>query len=181
MGPLAVAALTLLILGCTQAAAPLDDSQISLRQADLLTTTEPAPLRFAGADPGENKKLERGYFGAPPMIPHSIADAVISLGTNDCVDCHEEGDEDTPGLPPSHKLKPRIEVLSRAQAHQGQVTRVAGYDRVEAYSANRYDCLLCHAPQAADTPPLVDNTFIFEKPTDTQKDSLEGLRSVGPN
>jgi len=168
-----------ILLACTPTGQALSDEQISLRKEDMLATTDAPPLNYAGKDPGENRILERSFFGAPPMIPHVVEVHGVSAEVNDCLDCHEKGDKDTPGLSTSHRIKPRFKVWERAQAREGMVTTLVGYDKADVVSGTRYDCLLCHAPQAADTPALVGNTFESKTPGDATPDVLDQLNSVG--
>ncbi len=59
------------------------------------------------------------------------------------------------------------------------VTRVVGFTRAEVVSGSRYDCMLCHAPQAEGIAPLVDNSFQPVEPRDKQKDILKKLNASG--
>jgi nitrate reductase cytochrome c-type subunit len=171
--------LAVLLLACTPVLEPVGEEEISLRKEGLQQTTDaPGPV-FAGKDPGENKAYARAFHGAPPMIPHNLNDMEVGANTNDCLDCHEEGDKDTPGLPPSHRMKGRFDILSRANARNGQVTSLKEFVRVEVVSGNRYDCKLCHAMQAENAGSLVENTFTPVKPADAQKDILDALNAGG--
>ncbi len=167
------------MLACTGTTQPLSDEDISLRREGLARTTEaPAPV-YAGKEPGENKVYTRAFHDAPPMVPHSVADMELTAGANDCLDCHEEGDEDTPGLPPSHRIKAKAEILSRAAVRSGQVTRISSFVKVRVVAGNRYDCRLCHAPQAENAPNLVDNIFAAVELEDSRKDILDNLNEGG--
>ncbi|MEE8436269.1 MAG: nitrate reductase cytochrome c-type subunit [bacterium] len=167
------------ILVFAQAAKTFGDEEISLRREDPLKTTLAPKVEYAGKEPGENRKLARSFFGAPPMIPHSVRDTELNLETNDCLECHGDPDEDTPGLPPSHKIKAKIKVWKRSQAKQGMVTTVTGFTKVEVVNGSRYDCMLCHAPQAANIPELVGNGFEGPMPKHPRKDVLDQLNSAG--
>ena len=178
--PLAAAlALTGLLLACTQTLRTFSDDQISLRKEPMRQTTGAAGPIFTGKDPGENKVYGRAYYDAQPMIPHNLTDMEISASANDCLDCHEEGDGETPGLPPSHRIKGRVEIFSRDGARQGQLTQVVEFVKVEVVSGNRYNCMLCHALQAQNAKQLVENTFQPEQPSDARKDALDGLNEGG--
>ena len=177
--PVAAALLALLLLACTQALQPVGEEDISLRREGLQqTTSAPGPV-YAGKDPGENKTYARAFYGAPPMIPHNLTDMQVGADTNDCLDCHEEGDEETPGLPPTHRMKGRFDILARAEARNGQLTSLKEFVKVEVVSGNRYDCMLCHAPQAENVGNLVENTFTPVKPGDAQQDVLDALNAGG--
>ena len=168
-----------LLLAFPTVGGPLKDEQISLRPEGLLQLTHPVQPEYSAKDPGENKLLTRAYYGAPPMIPHSIADQSLSATSNDCMDCHEAGDKDTPGLPATHRIKALFGEYTRGQARNGALTAFSGFGRVDTVSGNRYDCMLCHAPQASNAEPLVENTFQPVFPAGSPKDKTDGLRSTG--
>ena len=163
-----------LMLAWAQSGA-VSDEEISLRKGGVMGTTSAVAPMYSTADPGENKLLPRGFFGAPPMIPHSVDELATSVSTNDCVDCHGSPDEDTPGLPPSHLIKPNFTILNGGKNKQGMVTVLDGYTRVKNVVGNRFQCLLCHAQQAENADLLVDNTFIVVNPKDDQKKALESV------
>lgn len=167
------------LLACAQAVQSFGDDQISLRREDPLKTTVAPKLVYAGKEAGENQKLPRAFYGAPPMIPHSVAETELTVKTNDCLDCHGEADKDTPGMPPSHRIKSQFKDSKRAQAQQGMVTTFTGYGKADVVSGSRYNCLLCHAPQAANTPELIGNSFQGVTPKAQQKDVLDQLNSTG--
>ena len=90
------------LLACSNSAKSVSDREISLRKESLDVVTNPRAPVYSGKEPGENKKFKRAFYGAPPMIPHSMEDSVVGAKSNDCLDCHGEGDEETPGISPSH-------------------------------------------------------------------------------
>jgi len=167
------------LLACTSSAGPIPDEQVSLRREDpLALTASPAP-EITAKDPGENTRFQRAYFGAPPMIPHRIDGQAIRSDANDCLDCHEVSDEDTPGIPPSHHVVVRFDVLTRAKARHGMTTAFAGFAKADTVAGSRYNCLLCHAPQVGNAQPLVPNSFVSTTPKDAHKDVLQQLNSEG--
>lgn len=167
-----------LLLACA-GGGPRSDEDISLRRQDPSALTSPSPVLYALKDPGDSKRLPRAYYGAPPLIPHSVADQTVDLGTNDCLDCHAEADEDTPGLPPSHHVKADFQVLPRDGARHGLTTAFTGYGKASLVAGNRYDCLLCHVPQSTSADRLVDNNFATVQPKDAPKDVLDQLNTEG--
>ena len=157
----------------------LSDEDVSLRREGLLELTTPAPVVYEAPEAGDSKPIARAYYGAPPLIPHAVAGQAIGLRGNDCLDCHEEGDTDTPGLPPSHRIKALFRLVPRAESEAGATTVFEGFAQAERVSGNRYDCLLCHVPQATGAKELVRNGFTPVQPKDAHKDNLEPLESVG--
>ena len=128
------------------AAGAIPDSTVGLARASVFATPAPPAPRPNTADPAEGQRLPRAYRGAPPRIPHGIADFVpITRERNACVECHDPATASESGavpLPASHYRD-----LRRAP-------RVQGKDVVGA----RYVCVSCHVP-VTDAPPLVENRF----------------------
>ena len=102
----------------------------------LKETNSPPVVKYGGAAPGENNLLPRGFEGAPPQIPHDIADLTVDLGANDCLGCHE----------PAEAAEMEGAVLAPA-------THVNAEGRI---NMDRYQCVICHVMQA-EVKPLVKN------------------------
>lgn len=170
---------TAALVACTQTQ-PITEDELFIRKADMeATVTEPAP-EFTTAYAGESQPAPPAFYGAPPTIPHDIADMWVSREYNDCLDCHELGDADTPAIPPSHRIKAQMESPARTAARGPMVTEVESFYKVSRVSGERFNCLQCHAPQAENADLLVDNTFTPDQPDDTNlKDVLEGLNEKG--
>lgn len=163
-----------------QAQKAVPERDISLRRAPLSATTRAEGPVYPSHDPGEGKKKgARAFFGAPPTIPHTVAEMIVARDANDCLDCHEEGDQETPGVPPSHRIKALIRSVPRAKAKEAQVTTVTGFVRVKVVAGNRFDCTLCHVPQAENATLLVGNTFVPVTLKRPPKDTLKGLQARG--
>jgi cytochrome c-type protein NapB len=76
----------------------------------------------------------------PVMIPHTIDDdGPITAEKNGCVRCHTATGKKLRGAPPV------------------PASHVASGDGTPAVHGKRWNCLLCHAPQA-DVKPVVANT-----------------------
>jgi cytochrome c-type protein NapB len=152
-----VAGLVLLgIGGAGSAPEPDDGIDVYFRDADLGALSAQGLEHYRTHEPGESERIERAFPGAPPQIPHSIEDLEpISLGENECLECHHpenasEG-EDVP-LPDSHF---EHAVLGSGAAGDPMVVVVKGYRLVKDEHGSRYNCTMCHTPQAidVDTPP----------------------------
>ncbi len=107
-----------------------------------LASGEPGMNIYPDSAPGETKRIDRPFKGAPPLVPHDVVEFNISRSANDCLDCHLEGVEIEEGhvatqVPPSHYLNEY-----RGEEQKDQVTGI------------RYNCLQCHLPQAAGEPPV---------------------------
>jgi len=102
--------------------------------------SQPGMNTYPTSPPGQTKKLERPYQGAPPLIPHSLEGLGITRSGNDCLACHSEGIEIEKGhiatkVPPSHYVN----------EYTGEQTK----DQVIGV---RYNCLQCHVPQSEKDP-----------------------------
>ncbi len=105
-------------------------------EGDGLVTGEPGMNSYPEEEPGETTPFERVYENAPPSVPHSIADFSIDRESNDCLDCHLEGeemDEDhiATKIPPTHFTNEY-----RQESVEDGVTGI------------RYNCTQCHVQQA---------------------------------
>ena len=90
----------------------------------------------------EEGEFKKSYKTHPPMIPHKIGTARISLKKNQCLKCHgdlEHKEIDAPMVSKTH-------FINRAGKRLGHV------------STRYYFCTQCHASQI-DKTPLVQNVF----------------------
>jgi len=112
-----------------------DDSQ----NLPVVKYHEQAPV------PGKVKPFKKSFSDAPPMIPHSVEGMVpITRNSNMCLNCHMPQAAKSMGvtaIPASHFVD---------NFESGKKTaKLAG---------SRYNCTLCHAPQAK-VDPVVENKF----------------------
>lgn len=147
----------LLASGCANSrpapvAAPPDppasvaDESLGLARGSVFDAPSPPAVKVNESAPGELPALARPYAGAPPRIPHGVADFLpITAKQNACLDCHglkeKEAGQPTP-IPASHYTDYR-------NAPDRVGTRVVGA---------RYVCVSCHAA-TTDAPDLVENRF----------------------
>lgn len=112
----------------------MDEGKIELGNIDY--SAEPAGL---------SKRFDRSYENAPPLIPHDLEGLVpITKDLNMCVTCHMpefSKDVNSTAIPKTHLVDLR-----------------SGEDNHGELESSRYDCTLCHVPQA-NTTPLVKNNF----------------------
>ncbi len=165
-----------LLLGCV---ASISDATLSLRKGETAgdSVVLVAP-QYTNVEAGESKKMDRAFYDAPPMIPHSIEEMVQNKEENECLGCHEDGDEDTPGISPSHRIKAVIKSVERSQSVNGQLHVVETHAKVaEGINNERYNCTACHLPQATNLVRLVENDFNKAEPSDAKKDVLDDLNS----
>ena len=99
------------------------------------TTSPPVGMDWKSAE----SPIARSFDQQPPLIPHDIADYVVTTQENGCLDCHADPDSDAPKLSKTHFMD-----------RDGKMQ--------EKVSSLRYFCLQCHVGQV-DAKPLVENTF----------------------
>jgi len=126
-----------------------DGIDVYFRNTDLLSIgNSEAPPSYSMADPGESKRIERAFETSPPSIPHAIEDMYpIRVGDNECLECHSPdnaGEDDLP-LPDSHFLHPNVQAGTGAMR-----TVVTGYRQTADLNSARYNCSMCHTPQATN-------------------------------
>ncbi len=152
-----VAGLTIaLITGCqVQAQAgssgekTISPEELSYRKAPLTVNTEPPPIEFPKAPPGQAKRFERAYENAPPLIPHSVEGLLpITKNNNACLGCHDPKVAKSVGATP---ISP-THFIDFFQLIKGKVVKLNKLDPA------RWNCVQCHVPQA-NAKPLVKNTF----------------------
>jgi len=126
--------------------AAVPDSALGLSHTSVFSVPAPPAVAVPDGIPGDTPRIARAYPGAPPRIPHGIADFVpITRDQNMCIECHDVGSAGDTGavpIPASHYVD-----LRRAPGEERD--RVAGA---------RYVCVSCQVPQT-DAPPLVGSTF----------------------
>lgn len=140
-----------LVGGTALAGKPVDAPELGLSKSSVFEVPEPEAFAYSDVRPKKSESLPRAYPGAPPQIPHNIEDSMpIMAGDNLCLDCHDKpdkwGEEVRKGkgkpIPKSH--------YTGFKTQQLDPERVAG---------SRYFCTQCHAPQAQNVKPLVENDF----------------------
>jgi cytochrome c-type protein NapB len=141
---LATAAVAALALAAP--AKPIPDRDIGLSKTAPAEVAAPPRVKENDSSPGERPVRPRAFPGAPPAVPHGVADLLpITPKANACVDCHavkeKKKGEPTP-IPASHYVD-----LRNAPGKQGE--QVAGA---------RWICVECHVPQQ-DVKPLVGSPF----------------------
>jgi cytochrome c-type protein NapB len=128
-----------------------DDINVFFRTASLGSLSDQGLPEYPEADAGESTKLGRDFPDAPPQIPHAIEDMYpITLAGNDCLDCHHPenaiGADDVP-LPESHFQEP---VMGKGDGQSPMVWVVKDYAKTQDVAGARFNCNLCHTPQATN-------------------------------
>jgi cytochrome c-type protein NapB len=141
MATLIAAFVTVLVASCAATGEKVDVRGLRPNQ---LTAEDLVPVmtEYVGKTPGEQEKLVRSFEQQPPLIPHKIEGYRVDLKVNRCLECHEKPfyiEEKAPKIGDSHYKNREGKVLDKI-------------------SMLRYNCNLCHVPQA-NAQPLVSNTF----------------------
>ncbi len=156
---LAAAALVpLLILGAgsvDKMKEPSDGLDMYFRDMALLALTDQPLPNFPDTAAGDSKLLARDFPDAPPQIPHTVEDMYpITASENECLECHHPDNasskEDSP-VPESHFKAP---VMGKGGSQNPMLWVVKDYKKIKDVVGARYNCSMCHTPQArnVDTP-----------------------------
>jgi len=137
-----------------------DGLDVYFRDVDLMALSDPELAEYSDVEPGEAGVFEESWVGAPPQIPHSVEDLLpIASDDNACLDCHSGDDEDVVAVPESHFLMAQV---SNEEAETGMRVTIEGYEASETVAGSRYNCVLCHTPQALNVSEP-ENEFESEK------------------
>jgi cytochrome c-type protein NapB len=141
-----------------------DGLDVFFRDASLVSLSDQALPEYPDADAGESTKIARDFPDAPPQIPHAVEDMFpLTLGGNECLECHlpENATGDDVPLPESHFKAP---VMGKGADDEPMVWVVKDYRQTEDLMGARYNCNMCHTPQATNVA--------------TPKNSFDSPRSV---
>lgn len=139
-----------LVLGA--ATKEVDDGiDVYFRDADLGALADQALPIYPDTEAGESMVLERDFPDAPPQISHTVEDMYpITADDNECLNCHHPentvSEEDAP-LPETHFERA---VMARGGKGEPMVWVVANYETAKDVVGNRYNCSMCHTPQATN-------------------------------
>lgn len=151
---LAAALVPLLVLGAGSAdnKKEADDGMdMYFRDGDLLALTKQELPAYPDTAAGESNSLGRDFPDAPPQIPHTVEDMYpITAEDNECLECHSPENatskDDVP-LPESHFKAP---VMGKGGPDDPMVWVVKDYKKSDELFGARYNCNMCHTPQATN-------------------------------
>jgi cytochrome c-type protein NapB len=160
---MATGLVSLLILGAGSAddmKEAKDGLDLYFRDGALLALTEQSLPVYPDTATGESAELPRDFPDAPSLIPHTIEDMYpLTLDENECLDCHHPENaiskDDVP-MPESHFQAP---VMGKGAPGDPMIWVVKDYKKIKDVLGARYNCNMCHTPQAmnVETP---NNRFI---------------------
>jgi len=140
-----------LFTGCQQTTASKAAKEVKvtgIREANLNADSQNLPelkLNTTQPIPGKVKAQPKSFVTAPPMIPHSVEGMVpITKNSNMCLNCH---------MPSSAKS---MGVTAIPDSHFED--NFNGGKKTSKLAGSRYNCTLCHAPQAM-VDPVIENKF----------------------
>lgn len=127
----------------------LSEEELGYRNAPLYTEeAAPPEVQYPTEPPGTGKRLSRAYENAPPQIPHSVEGLVpIKPGQNACLGCHMPDVAKSVGATPMSPTHYKLDLFTKG-----------GKKEELKIDPARYQCVMCHAPQA-NAKPLVKNVF----------------------
>jgi cytochrome c-type protein NapB len=169
---LLVALVPLLLLGggsIDETPESKDGMDVYFRSTDLLALSEQGLPEYPDTPAGEAGSLGRDFPDAPPQIPHTTEDMYpITLDDNECLECHlpENASKGDVPVPESHFKAP---VMGKGGPDDAMVWVVKDYQKSDELVGARYNCSMCHTPQAGnvDTP---SSTFLsMQKSKDGKK------------
>lgn len=137
-----------------------DGMDMYFRDASLLSLSNQKLAEYPEIDPGESYVLERAWDTAPPSVSHTVEDMYpIGIGSNECLDCHSPANAVEGDIPLSDA---HLESPQMGKGKAEMVWVVKKYKKGKEVNNARYDCRMCHAPQAIDidTP---NTTFVTMK------------------
>ncbi len=127
-------------------AAPVRVQDLGLARVTLDAVPNPPAVAFETATPGEQPVIPRYFAGAPPQIPHLIADFLpIRPAENTCADCH------------AIKTRAPGEPTPVPASHYRDMRHAPDTDR-DTVAGARWNCIACHVVRN-DAKVLVGNTF----------------------
>lgn len=133
------------LIGCAGDNMELSEEEIGLRNVPLKSeNVDIKQYSYSTTPAGESKVFDRAYENAPPMIPHDVEGLIdITKDYNACIDCH------------SQENAPLMNATPVPDSHMYDTFKGK---KVDTIVSNRYNCNLCHTPQA-NAKPLVGNNF----------------------
>jgi nitrate reductase cytochrome c-type subunit len=164
-----VVPLLLLAAGGADLAEETDDGiNVYFRDTELGALAKQDAAKFPGTDAGESQLIDRSFPDAPPSIPHTVEDMYpITPGDNECLECHHPDNAvegtDIP-LPETHFRQP---VMAKGGKNDAMVWVVKSYKQAKDVVGSRYNCSMCHTPQA-DNVRTIKSTFKRVKGGPTQ-------------
>jgi cytochrome c-type protein NapB len=128
-----------------------DGIDVWFRDADIEAMSDQELAKYIETAAGESKRMERSWSDAPPSIPHTVEDMLpITSDDNECAECHHPENttskDDLP-LPDTHFEQV---VVVDGKKNEAMRNKVDGYRKAEDLVGSRYNCMMCHAPQAGN-------------------------------
>jgi cytochrome c-type protein NapB len=163
-----VVPLLLLGAGAGDIAKETDDGiDVYFRDTDLGALAKQDVTKYPDTDAGDAELVKRSFPDAPPVVPHTVEDTfVITADDNECLECHHPDNAEEGIDIPMTKTHFRQPVMAKGGEDSPMTWVVEGYRQVEDLAGTRYNCSMCHAPQAENVR-TIESTFkrVAGKPT----------------
>ncbi|MCP3987323.1 MAG: hypothetical protein GY723_23290 [bacterium] len=146
---------TLLAIGAsaedTKNAEVDDGVDVYFRDVDLSALSNQELPIYLDEEPGESAILERAWPDAPPQIPHTVEDMLPIRGnSNECLDCHHpENATDDSEVPVTESHFKKAQMVEGKPGEPMRL-KVGSYSKGKDLSGARYNCTMCHTPQATN-------------------------------
>ena len=160
--------LLLLAIGGTDFATESDDGiDVYFRDTDLGALAKQDAAVFPTTEAGESLLIDRSFPDAPPVIPHAVEEMYpITADDNECLECHHPDNAAEGSDIPLPKTHFRQAVMAKGGKGDVMVWVVKSYEDTGDLAGNRYNCSMCHTPQA-ENARTITSTFkrVKGKPT----------------
>jgi nitrate reductase cytochrome c-type subunit len=160
--------LLLLAIGGTDPAMEMDDGiDVYFRDTALGALAKQDAAKFPTTDAGEAELIARSFPDAPPVVPHTVEDMYpITANDNECLECHHPDNAAEGSDIPLPKTHFRRAVMAEGGEGDLMVWVVKSYENTGDLVGSRYNCNMCHTPQA-ENARTVKSTFkrVKGKPT----------------
>ena len=160
--------LLLLAIGGTDLATEADDGiDVYFRDTTLEALAKQDAAKFPTTDAGESQLIDRSFPDAPPAIPHTVEDMYpITADDNECLECHHPDNAVEGSDIPLPKTHFRQAVMAKGGKGDVMVWVVKSYEDTDDLAGSRYNCSICHTPQA-ENARTITSTFkrVKGKPT----------------
>lgn len=128
-----------------------DGMDVYFRDSDLSALSVQDVETYTADEAGESQRLGRAFPDAPPQIPHSVEDMLpITASDNECINCHHPDNAASEADAPTPKSHFQRAVMREGKKNEAMAWKVEKYVDAGDLAGTRYDCTMCHTPQATD-------------------------------
>jgi cytochrome c-type protein NapB len=141
-----------------------DGLDVYFRDSDLDALSDQDAETYPADEAGESRRLGRAFPDAPPQIPHSLEDMLpITASDNECINCHHPDNAASEADAPIPRSHFRQAVMRRGKKGEPMAWMVEKYVDTEDLAGRRYDCTMCHTPQATNVKTPASSFVTLER------------------